>query len=63
MRLLLRIVLEDDSIEVDDMMEQKLIEIANHINAIIAIVCEYPQCDECVVQLNECRKKIRKCFR
>ena len=41
----------------------KLIEIANHINAIIAIVCEYPQCDECVVQLNECRKKIRKCFR
>jgi len=41
-------------------MADKFSEILNHINAIIMLMQEYPQCDDIILQMNECKKKIKR---
>ncbi|MBQ3502428.1 MAG: hypothetical protein IJA72_02075 [Clostridia bacterium] len=43
----------------EQLMKEKFAEILNHINAIIMLMNEYPECSDIVLRMNECKKRIR----
>lgn len=52
-------VMEDVSRE-EQLMADKFSEILNHINAIIMLMQEYPQCDDIILRMDECKKRIKR---
>lgn len=42
----------------EQLMKEKFAEILNHINAIIMLMNEYPECNDIVLRMNECKKRI-----
>ena len=53
-------VIEDVISCEEQLMADKFSEILNHINAIIMLMQEYPQCDEIILRMNECKKRIKR---
>ena len=53
-------VMEDVISREEQLMADKFSEILNHINAIIMLMQEYPQCDEIILRMNECKKRIKR---
>lgn len=43
----------------EKLMKEKFAEILNHINAIIMLMNEYPECSDIVLRMNECKKRIK----
>lgn len=58
MRLVLK-VMENVSRE-EQLMADKFSEILNHINAIIMLMQEYPECDEIILRMDECKKRVER---
>ena len=52
-------IMEDVSRE-EQLMADKFSEILNHINAIIMLMQEYPQCDDIILRMDECKKRIKR---
>lgn len=52
-------IMEDVSRE-EQLMADKFSEILNHINAIIMLMQEYPQCDDIILRMDECKKRVER---
>lgn len=53
-------IIEDVISNEEQLMADKFSEILNHINEIIMLMQECPQCDDIILRMNECKKRIKR---